>query len=103
MPSRYCLAIEWESSEARRTECRYMAVDADNRFIASSLRKALRKLETAKADPLAAVLRDLGVRALTDVARTAEDCSSTNPPSSHTIGCRGTRSRRCSLAYCSPR
>jgi len=27
MPSRCCVVIEWESSEARRTECRYMAVD----------------------------------------------------------------------------
>jgi len=37
MPSRCCVVIEWESSEARRTECRYMAVDPDNRLIASSL------------------------------------------------------------------
>jgi len=37
MPSRCCVVIEWESSEARRTECRYMAVDPDNRLITSSL------------------------------------------------------------------
>ena len=65
MPSRCCVVIEWESSEARRTECRYMAVELDNRLIASSLEsdweKALRKLETAKADPHAVVPRNLGV------------------------------------------
>jgi hypothetical protein len=48
------LAVERASSEAQRAERRYMAVDPDNRLIASPLEaeweKALRKLETAKAE-----------------------------------------------------
>jgi hypothetical protein len=48
------LAVERASSEAQYAERRYMAVDPDNRLIASTLEadweKALRKLETAKAE-----------------------------------------------------
>jgi hypothetical protein len=48
------LAVERASSEARYAERRYMAVDPDNRLIARTLEadweKALRKLETAKAE-----------------------------------------------------
>jgi hypothetical protein len=46
-------AVERASSEAQNAERRYMAVDPGNRLIASTLEadweKALRKLETAKA------------------------------------------------------
>jgi hypothetical protein len=49
-----CLAVEQASSEAQYAERRYMAVDPDNRLIARTLEadweKALRKLETAKAE-----------------------------------------------------
>ena len=48
------LAVERASSEAQYAERRYMAVDPDNRLIARMLEadweKALRKLETAKAE-----------------------------------------------------
>ena len=48
------LAVERASSEAQYAERRYMAVDPDNRLIARTLEadweKALRKLETAKAE-----------------------------------------------------
>jgi hypothetical protein len=48
------LAVEGASSEAQYAERRYMAVDPDNRLIARTLEadweKALRKLETAKAE-----------------------------------------------------
>ena len=48
------LAVERASSEAQSAERRYMAVDPDNRLIAGTLEadweKALRKLETAKAE-----------------------------------------------------
>ena len=48
------LAVERASSEAQSAERRYMAVDPDNRLIARPLEadweKALRKLETAKAE-----------------------------------------------------
>ena len=48
------LAVERASSEAQYAERRYMAVDPDNRIIARTLEadweKALRKLETAKAE-----------------------------------------------------
>lgn len=47
-------AVERASSEAQYAERRYMAVDPDNRLIARTLEadweKALRKLETAKAE-----------------------------------------------------
>jgi hypothetical protein len=49
-----CLAVEQARSEAQYAERRYMAVDPDNRLIARTLEadweKALRKLETAKAE-----------------------------------------------------
>jgi hypothetical protein len=48
------LAVERASSEAQYAERRYMAVDPDNRLIARTLEadweKALRKLQTAKAE-----------------------------------------------------
>jgi hypothetical protein len=48
------LAVERASSETQYAERRYMAVDPDNRLIARTLEadweKALRKLETAKAE-----------------------------------------------------
>ena len=48
------LAVERASSEAQYAERRYMAVDPDNRLIARTLEadweKALRKLETARAE-----------------------------------------------------
>jgi hypothetical protein len=48
------LAVERASLEAQYAERRYMAVDPDNRLIAGPLEadweKALRKLETAKAE-----------------------------------------------------
>jgi hypothetical protein len=48
------LAVERASSEAQYAERLYMAVDPDNRLIARTLEadweKALRKLETAKAE-----------------------------------------------------
>jgi len=48
------LAVERASSEAQYAERRYMAVDPGNRLIARTLEadweKALRKLETAKAE-----------------------------------------------------
>lgn len=47
-------AVERASAEAQYAERRYMAVDPDNRLIARTLEadweKALRKLETAKAE-----------------------------------------------------
>jgi hypothetical protein len=55
MPSRRCaLAVERAILEAQYAERRYMAVDPENRLIARTLEadweKALRKLETAKAE-----------------------------------------------------
>ena len=48
------LAVERARSEAQYAERRYMAVDPDDRLIARTLEadweKALRKLETAKAE-----------------------------------------------------
>jgi hypothetical protein len=48
------LAVERASDEAQRTERRYRAVDPDNRLVARGLEaeweKALRELETAKAE-----------------------------------------------------
>jgi hypothetical protein len=55
------LAIEQARSEAQYAERRYLAVDPANRLIARTLEanweKALRKLETAKAELAAALAK----------------------------------------------
>jgi hypothetical protein len=48
------IAVELASYEAQRAECRYRAIDSDNRLVARGLEaeweKSLRELETAKAE-----------------------------------------------------